>query len=184
MSRQINLLDHGVTRVINSSGQIYTNSTTKNYTFTSGSDIRYVTLSNILSSNEFSNMSFAYKNFRIKSVMITINPCFYNNAATYGVLPMLYVDLWPSSNSGNPTNNNVIEADSAMLFTPLANTVKSASWILPGSGSQLNLWQDVANYNTLGQLVIGANPNVATVPSVGTIFDIRLSLICQFANPI
>jgi hypothetical protein len=129
-------------------------------------------------------MSFVYKNFKILTVSIQLSPTFYNNSATYGLLPILYVDLWPSSNSGNPTNNNVTEADSAMLFTTLATSIKGANWQLPGTGSQLNIWQDVGNYNTLGQLVIGANPNVGAMPTAAAIFDIRLSVTCRFANPI
>jgi hypothetical protein len=179
----IKLNSESISRRITRPTTIYTNPTTNNYTFTSGSDVRFIAFSNILASTEFVNMATVYNQYKLKSLVITMIPIVFTSYSQPCAGTFLEVE--PNITPANPTNLTVIESDTAKMFNITATVTEYCTWTLTGVSSAFNIWNDVANASSqLGQLSLGANIT-ANGFSGGILpaFDVRLELLVMFTDP-
>jgi len=125
-------------------------------------------------------MALNYQNYRVIRADVTIN----NGIMPAGIAasPALAVDIQPTIAPGNPTNLDVIQSDSSRYFCPTATSAGTCGWSMPGVGLSTNLWLDTSAVSSLGQFVIGSNPNFLVGLS-GQNFDTKLDLLVQFSNP-
>jgi hypothetical protein len=154
------------------------------YSFNSGSDVRNLAFSTILAVTEFSQMATVYKNYRILKAAVTLANCLNFSKANGTHFPILYFDLQPSIAAANPTNSDVVDSDSARLFTPYSTRMEDCTWSMPGPGISTNLWYDTSAPSNLGQFVIGTNADANLEnASIDIVFDVKIDLVVQFTNP-
>jgi len=95
------------------------------------------------------------------------------------IAPMLCVTLNPGITPANPTNGNVIASDNTKIFQVNSSNVQSVTWSLASTGFSTKIWIDTANLPNTGCFQIG-NQQIGTISGI---FDMRFSLLCEFANP-
>jgi hypothetical protein len=172
IGKHINLYTEKVMRNVTYNTIISMNSTS--YTFTPGSDVRFLAFSTILGSTEFTNMATVYDNYRILKVSFTTV-----NLSQNVVAPILYVDVSPSETPANPNNTQIIQDDSSKLFNPRATIIEAVTWNLKGVGTSTNIWLDTAIPAALGSINIGNQ----LLSNVAVIWDCKIDLVLEFANP-
>ena len=118
-------------------------------------------------------MAAVYNNYRIIACSVTA----FNINTT--AAPLLYIDCDPMETYNNPTNSKLIADDTARIFSPKAVVPQVVTWNFPGTGATTNIWMDTASMPSLGQITIGNN----TVTANGGLFDMKVDLVVQFANP-
>jgi hypothetical protein len=140
--------------------------------------------STILAATEFSQMANVYKNYRILKAAVTLANALNFSKSNGAHFPILYFDLQPSIAAANPTNSDVVDSDSARLFTPFSTRMEDCTWSMPGPGISTNLWYDTSAPSNLGQFVIGMNTNSNfNNGQIDIVFDVKIDLVVQFTNP-
>ena len=173
LSKNILLYSERTRRNITSNQFLKVNTTSKGYSTDDVSDIRYITFANILGSSEFTNMAAVYNNYRIVGVSVTA----FNQGTTQA--PLLFMDCDPQEPYGNPVNSRLICDDSARIFSPKALLPEVVTWTFPGAGTNTNIWNDTSTLPTFGQLSFG---NIV-VTTNGGLFELKIDLVVEFANP-
>jgi len=176
---------NGATVNINLPITIFTNATSGFYTFTSGSDIRFLSFNSITSTAstaDFGKYAAIFQEYRIKSASVIVSRV--TNAIAVSIveaLPSLYLGCDPEVVSvSNPTNLNLLESDSAKFIPSTILDAKSINFTFPGVGNQTNLWVNT-NLTTSGGYYIGNNPTSTVMPATILIaFDCIFAVVCEF----
>jgi hypothetical protein len=183
MGKQISLLSEPVTRRITRPTIIYTNTTTQNYSFTSGSDVRFLAFSNILSSTEFGNMSNVFNQYKIISCLLTMIPVVFTPFSQ--PCGAAFIEVEPNITPANPTNLTLLESDTAKMFNPSATVTEWCNWTLKGVSAGFNIWENVANVaSQIGQVSLGSNTGANAFAGASLpLYDVRLELVVSFTDP-
>jgi len=157
---------------------IYGKNTSGQYSFSTGSDTRYFTFSQILASAApFAQFVNVYSEYKITGASVAISP--YSGIASSSVqaCPMLYLSVDPQSSSGNPTNATITGNQTSHLFTTVQTNVRSVAFSFSGIGSNMNLWLDTS-VTPQGAFFIGSIGGTYTTNPI--VFDCSFSLKVVF----
>jgi len=182
LSNQINLFNRRASAFINvtTTALVYGYFTTAQFSFNSGSDVRFIAFSTITASTEFGNFSAVYADYRIKECSVIVSPLLGSSAYT-GAVPMLLVGCNPLSNTGNPTNSEFILRDNTHMFSHSAILPKSVKFTFSGVGTSSNIWQPVSATPT-GELYIGGVTFGGLYSTTGAQFEMYINLLIEFNN--
>jgi len=155
----------------------------KQYSISSGGDVRYLTLGTALTT-ELGNVAAAYKYYRIDGVRISVRKIAPVNYA-YN-LPQLYVNVDMANSGGNPTNTNVVESTISLIVPPQDNKTSVCTWYSKGNPNWtiavFGVWQATVAAPSQGAIVIGSDISGSST-TVDQIFVIEiithLSLACN-----
>jgi len=176
LNKHIDIYKERAWRVITYNAHLSENGSTGLYTLSTGSDVRYLTFSTILSTDEFVNMAIPYNEYRIhKAVFTSLSPL------TSVRIPYLYVNVEPSNTAANPNNVRVCASDTSRILSPRALCPEAVEYDLRGVGTTTNIWNDTGNTNIGGQFNLGNYIN-GTLPS-GINWEVKFQLIIEFTNP-
>ena len=113
LNKNIDLYKERAWRVITYNAHLSENGSTGLYTLSTGSDVRYLTFSTLLSCDEFVNMAIPYNEYRIHKAVFTSLPPTRTDR-----IPYLYVNVEPSNVAANPNNVRLCASDTARIFSP------------------------------------------------------------------
>ncbi len=155
----------------------------KQFSFSSGGDVRYLTLGTIMNA-ELSNVSSAYKYFKINAASARIKRV---TSLQYAyILPQLYLNFDMANSGGNPTNTNVLEATTAIVHASCKVTESGVKYVGHGMSNWtiavFDVWQASAVAPTQGAFVIGSDitGTSTTVDQIYVVeFIISVSLACN-----
>jgi hypothetical protein len=158
--------------------KIWTYTTSSNYSFSNGNDVRDLAFLTILSNTfPFADFALVYSDFRIISASSILVPVSLQSEST----GILYQTCDPSGASSNPNNTTVIGTQSAHIFTAISTAPKSVTYRFPGTGTNTNIWQSVS-LAPVGAFYIGSNTSGSGYGSNFIVFDASYSLTVQFRN--
>ncbi len=182
ISRNIPLYREKTTRNISSFAAIYVGSAAL-YSFATGADTRFLAWSAILAGTEFTNMATVFDSYRVISAAATVGVCYAPQVANIG-LPVAYLGVNPSQAAANPTNTDVVTADTSRLFSPVSTQMEVVEWTFPGVGVTTHQWYDVNTPSALGVFTLGNSPAVPLgATTTYPFFDIKFDLVIEFGNP-
>jgi hypothetical protein len=151
--------------------------TSQLYTFSAGSDVRYIAFNAIFGSSEFTSLAAAFQEYKSVALEVIINRAI--DTAGLAPYPALVVACQPNSPTSNPTNTTVVYNDNTLLVPILINRTISKRWNFSGgAGFNSDLWTDTNSGASVGSLYIGSN--VLGSASLANIFDVQIRLICAF----
>jgi hypothetical protein len=155
------------------------NSATSEYTFTSSSDVRFISFSTILTNSaEFTAFKNLYSAYRLLAISVTILSNMTNAFQNTDNPTILYLNCEPNIVPVNPTNGEVLAADSSKLFNPYNFLLQTCQWRFPtGAGLGTGLWNDVTTNVPVGQLSIG---NIPFANSGGVQYEFKIDLVTEF----
>jgi len=177
LSNNINLSMTSVTIDVNYPVKLFGNSTTDNYTFVSGNDIRYLAFSTVISNTyPFSDLALVFNEYKIHSCTAIVCPI---SGVQTGV-GMLYLSADPEAPTSNPTNSNVIGTVACHVFSPNMIMPKKVKVNFPrGVGSNFNIWNSSITTNIPGAFFIGSNTTSVSLTG-DMIFDANFSVKVTF----
>jgi len=122
-----NELSWSYSRWLKVANPIYNNSTTNQYSFTSGSDVRYLTYGSALSGNvAFSALTSAFRYYTIKGIQIEYLPNqITENQLVTVIFPILYITVDDEAAAGNPSNALIAGSTSGVLEVPMSKLTRS-----------------------------------------------------------
>jgi len=169
-------------RRITAQGYIYARVGASTYSFTSGSDVRFLSLATMLNTTEFTNMATTWDTYKIMSISVTVLAQPYYNAPVTPS-PILYCGFQPEEvTPANPTNLQVIQANTSKRFSAEEIKLQSGHFNLPGTGVATKILLDSNSFPSQGQIVIGNNPAIAFATAIPA-FDYVIDIFCKYESP-
>jgi hypothetical protein len=183
-------LDNPYSRIHKYEGSVYTNSTSSNYTFTSGSDIRFLAFSTIWNSlNSVSDLVGAFQYYTLTGVTLQYIPIATNvdQALTTFLSPIIANFNDNIASPGNPNNVRMASLISALIHpgTKLTQTIKqfvSPVNIMSQWDSLMNIKHNTSNSTPgqgqleLGQQLTGTFP---TTPQLVGVLNVHLHVVWE-----
>jgi hypothetical protein len=149
------------------------------YTFSAGSDVRFLAFGQILvnAPSPFSDFLSLYSEMRIKSLNLMLTPI--RSTTFVGQYTSLFISVDPDSSTSpsNPTNNTVIDSPSSSMFDYNSISPKSVTYKFPGVGLGGNIWVSTSA-SIQGSIYIG-NMVCAAIDS-SNIWELVCNLIVEF----
>jgi len=159
--------------------KIWVYTTSSNFSFANGSDVRNTAFSSIVgAAAKFASYAAVYSDYKITEASAVVCPVNQISASTQ--TGMLHMTCDPDGPNANPTNQNVIDSQSGHLFTVVSTAPKSVSFTFPGTSLTSNIWLDTSNVSPLGSFYIGQHTTGFGYGSNAIIFDVLLSLHVLF----
>jgi hypothetical protein len=176
MVRYKQVTEHYI-RPITYTSYISFNNSSQLYTFSAGSDVRYIAFNSMVASSEFTSIAGAFQEYRTVALQVIVSRAI--DTAGLAPYPALVMACQPNSPNSNPTNTTIVYNDNTLIIPILTNVSVSKTWNFPkGAGFNANLWTDTASGASVGSLYIGSN--ILGSASLSNIFDVQIRLICSF----
>jgi len=177
LSKQLSLNTGGVKLNVIAPVTITAYSTSGNYSFSNGSDVRALAFSSILSgSGLFADFAAVYSQFKIISASIIVCPYLSNGVLT-DLLPMLYMSCDSTGIGSNPSNSDILSSQSAHLFSATAVSPRSVTFRFPGVSTGVNIWLETSA-SPAGAMYIASTNTVFSTSNKA--FDCSASLVVAF----
>jgi hypothetical protein len=169
---------------INYSAVIYVGpvASTYNYTFTAGSDVRYLALSTIEGSTQFTNYASIFSQYKVVSVKVILSPLkiVTETTALFQSCGSLFCSVDPNETSVvNPTNSVLTTSNDAHMFSPNALEPRSCVFNFPGVGTNSNVYTNT-DLLTGGGIYIGAITSATSTLAGTAIFDALFEVVVTF----
>jgi hypothetical protein len=135
----ISLSAQQITRKITVIVPIYANSTSGNYTFSAGSDVRFYSIGSAINgATEFSNLQGAFKMVKCSQLGLTVFPV--TNQLSTSALTPLFFDVDPGGATSNPTNAEIITSDATSVLMYGSVQPLSKLYTFNGKSTLMNTW--------------------------------------------
>jgi hypothetical protein len=183
LSNSLNLYNNATGAVINIlyPATIYAYTTSSNFSFASGSDVRYLAFSTVISSTfPFTNYATVYGEYKIISATAIVNPV-QTDQLTGKSFGMLHLACDPEASSGsNPSNSVLIGSQNTHLFSYKATSPRIVNFRFPGIGNKQHNWLPVTEQPP-GYFYIGSGIT-NTFGADDALFEASLSVQVMFRS--